>query len=222
MVRPRKDLDVVKTFCSARVLTLDQLCRKMGSSRSTVLRRLDEHGYHSSYNHSGKFLTIDEVAEFDSRELWVWNAARFSRQGSLKETAWHFVENSSQGMTHAELATLLEVRVHNSLLELVEEEWLERKRLGPTFVYLSHISSVRKKQVRQRKVDLKESSKPRPTHQQIIATLLELIGDPKASRDDIAIRCQRSGVSISYDLVDVIFETHDLDKKRALSLSTKF
>ena len=216
MVRPRKELDVVKMFRAARVLTLDQLCRKMSSSRSTVLRRLDEHGYHSSYNHSGKFLTINEVVAFDSRELWAWNAARFSKQASLKETAWHFVENSSQGMTHAELATLLGVRVHNTLLELVEEEWLERERLGPTFVYLSHLSSVRKKQVRQRKVDLKKSKKPRPTHRQIIATLLELIGDPKASRDEIAIRCQRSGVSISYDLVDVIFETHDLDKKRAL------
>jgi len=216
MVRPRKELDVVKTFRAARILTLDQLCRKMDSSRSTVLRRLDEHGYYSSYNHSGKFLTIDEVAEFDSRELWAWSAARFSKQGSLKETAWHFVENSNQGMTHAELATLLGVRVHNTLLELVEEEWLERERLGPTFVYLSHLSSVRKKQVRQRKVDLKKSKKPRPTDRQIIATLLELIGDPKASKDDIVIRCQRRGVSISYELVDVIFETHNLDKKRAL------
>ena len=216
MVRPRKEIDVVQTFRAPRILTLEQLCRKMRSSRSTVLRRLDEHGYHSSYNHSGKFLTIDEVAEFDSRGLWVWNAARFSKRGNLKETVWHFVEDSKQGMTHEELAALLGVRAHNSLLELVEEEWLERERLGPTFVYLSHLSSVRKKQVRQRKVVLKKSKKPRPTHRQIIATLLELIGDPKASRDEIAIRCQRSGVSISHDLVDVIFETHDLDKKRAL------
>ena len=215
MVRPRKELDVVKTFRAARILTLDQLCRKMGSSRSTVLRRLDEHGYYSSYNHSGRFLTIDEVAELDSQELWVWNTARFSKHGSLKETVWHFVENSNQGMTHAELATLLGVRAHNSLLELVEEEWLERERLGPAFVYLSRTPSVRKKQVRQRKVVLKESNKPRPTHRQIIATLLELIGDPQASTHQIVIRCQRSGVSISYDLVDVIFETHDLDKKRA-------
>ena len=99
MVRPRKELDVVQTFRAPRILTLEQLCRKMRSSRSTVLRRLDEHGYHSSYNHSGKFLTIDEVAEFDSRGLWVWNAARFSKRGNLKETVWHFVEDSKQGMT---------------------------------------------------------------------------------------------------------------------------
>ena len=70
--------------------------------------------------------------------LWVWKAASFSRCGSLKETVWHFVEESEQGMTQEELASLLEVRTHNPLLELVEEGWLHRERLGPTFVYLSH------------------------------------------------------------------------------------
>lgn len=216
MVRPRRELDVVQTFRAARILTLDQLCRKMRSSRSTVLRRLDEHGYHSSYNHSGKFLTIDEVTEFDSRGLWAWNVARFSKYGSLKETVWHFVEDSNQGMTHAELATLLGVRAHNSLLELVEEEWLRRERLGPMFVYLSHTASVRREQVRRRISLLEESKRPRPTSRQIVATLLELIGDPQASRQQIVLRCQSGGVSVSRELVDVIFETYDLDKKRAL------
>ena len=114
MVRPRKELDVVQTFRGPRILTLEQLSHKTRSSRSTVIRRLDEHGYHSSYNHSGKFLTIDEVAEFDSQGLWIWKTARFSKHGNLKETVWNFVEDSKQGMTHQELAALLGIRVHNS------------------------------------------------------------------------------------------------------------
>ena len=215
MVRPRKELDVVQAFRAPRILTLEQLCRRMRASRSTVLRRLDEHGYYSSYNHSGKFLTIDEVAQFDSRGLWAWNAARFSKQGSLKETVWHFVENSEYGITHEELAALLGVRTHNSLLELVQEEWTHRERLGPKFVYLSHKPSVRRKQVRRRKSLLKEGQKPRPSTRQIIAALLELIKDPHAPRQKIVLGCQRSGVPISRQLVDGIFETYDLDKKRA-------
>ncbi len=215
MVRPRMELDVIQTFRAPRILTLEELCRKTRSSRSTVLRRLDEHGYYSSYNHAGKFLTIDEVAEFDSRGLWVWKTARFSKQGSLKETVWHFVEASQQGMTHEELTSLLGVRTHNSLLDLVEEEWLHRERLGPKFVYLSHKVSVRRGQVRRRKSLLKEGQKPRPTPRQVIAALLELIKDAQASREQIVLRCQRSGVSISPEVVNVIFETYDLDKKRA-------
>ncbi len=85
MVRPRRELDVVDTFRAPRVLTLEQLRGRLRSSRSTVLRRLDEHGYYSSYNHSGRFLTVEEVADFDSRGLWVWKTARFSRHGNLKQ-----------------------------------------------------------------------------------------------------------------------------------------
>ena len=215
MARPRMEFDLAQTFRAPRVLTLEQLCRKTGASRSTVLRRLEEHGYHSSYNHSGKFFTIDEVAEFDSRGLWVAGGARFSMHGSLKETVWQFVEQSAPGMTHEELASLLGVRTHNSLLELVEEKWTHRQRLGPTFVYLSHKESVRRAQVRRRKQLLEEGKKPRPSTRQIIATLMELIKDGRASKQEIVLRCQRSGVSISQELVDTIFESYDLDKKRA-------
>lgn len=215
MVRPRLEIDVVQAFRATRVLTLEQLCRKMRASRSTVLRRLHEHGYHSSYNHAGKFLTIDEVAQFDTQGLWMWNAARFSRHGNLKETVWHFVENSERGMTHEELATLLGVRTHNALLELVQEEWTYREQLAAKFVYFSQQSSRRRKQLRQRKSVLEEEQKPRPSTRQIIATLLELVKDSQASRQQIVLRCQRSGVPISPKLVDAIFEIYDLDKKRA-------
>jgi hypothetical protein len=188
----------------------------MHASRSTVLRRLEEHGYYSSYNHAGRFLTIDEVAQFDAQGLWFWKAARFSKHGSLKETVWHLVEDSRHGMTQEELATLLGVRTHNPLLELVDEEWTHRERLGPTFVYLSHKVTRRRGQVRWRKSLLAKSTKPRPTSRQIIATLLELIKDPRAEGDQIVLRCQRSGVAISGELVNEIFEAYDLDKKRAL------
>jgi len=180
-----------------------------------VLRRLDEHGYYSSYNHSGRFLTVEEVADFDSRGLWVWKTARFSRHGNLKQTVNFFVENSPQGITHEELATLLGVRAHNPLLELIQEQKIRRERLGPTFVYLSRKTSLRAKQVRRRKSLLAQPKRPRPSSRQIIATLLQLIKDPVASRQQIVLRCQRSGVPISRELVDAIFQTYDLDKKRA-------
>ena len=101
MVRPRRELDVIDTFRAPRVLTLERLCGKLRSSRSTVLRRLEEHGYHSSYNHAGRFLTIDEVADFDARGLWVWRTARFSKQGSLKKAVNYFVENPERTLTSA-------------------------------------------------------------------------------------------------------------------------
>jgi hypothetical protein len=215
MVRPRKQLDVVQAFRGPRVLTLEKVCRRLQVSRSTVLRRLDEHGYHSSYNHSGRFVTIDEVADFDARGLWVWRGARFSKQGSLKETVNYFVDNSAHGMTHDEVATLLGVRAHNTLRSLVQEARIQRERLGPTFVYLSRRASIRREQVGRRKAVVAASRKPHPTSRQVIATLLELIKDPQAPRQQLVVRCQHRGVSISGELLDTIFQKYGLDKKRA-------
>jgi hypothetical protein len=130
MGRPRKETDIVAPFRSARVLTLDDLARRLSISRSMVLRRLTEHGYFSSYNHRGEFLTIEEGAEFDSRGLWGFQIARFSRYGTLKKTVEHFVTSSEAGMTHEELSALLGVRVHNTLLDLTQEREIRRQQFA--------------------------------------------------------------------------------------------
>lgn len=216
MGRPRKKLSLVTTFLAPRVLTLPQLSARLACSRSTVLRRLKEHGYFSSYNYRGKFMTIEEVASFNSHGLWLYKGARFSRHGTLRNTVHQFVQGSEKGMTHEELATLLGLRVHDTLLYLVEEEKIRREHLGPSFVYLSSKRSIQKRQTRQRREFMKTLEKPRTTNRQKIATLLELIKDPKATRREIVVRCRRAGVDITREVVDAIFEQFDLEKKRAL------
>ncbi|MEW6747966.1 MAG: hypothetical protein AB1486_35060, partial [Planctomycetota bacterium] len=135
--------------------------------------------------------------------------------GNLKETVQHFVTASQAGLNHQELATLLGVRVHNPLLDLVEDDRISRQRLGQGYVYLSSKARDRQQQVTRRAALLKKAEKPRPSSRQIIATLLELIKDAEATREEVVLRCQRGGTTISRQLVDVIFELYDLDKKRA-------
>jgi len=117
-------------------------------------------------------------------------------------------------MTHEEIAALLGVRVHNTLRELVQSCRLHRQRIGALFVYLSCTASIRKEQVDGRIAYEEQRRTVRPTNRQIIGTLLELIEDSDAERQDIVLRCQHTGVSISRPVVDAIFETYDLDKKR--------
>jgi len=160
-------------------------------------------------------MTIEEAARFDSHGLWLCKTARFSQRGTLKNTVLHFVQTSREGMTHQELVTLLAVRVHDTLLDVVKEGGIRRQRLGPTFVYLSGKRSVEKKQILRRKELLKERRRLRATCRQKISILLELIQDPKVRREDIPRRCRRAGVMITQELVDTIFEEYELDKKRA-------
>jgi len=215
MGRPRTPTDLVAGFRSARVLTLDELAGRLPVTRRTVLRRLDEHGYFTSYNLRGRYLTIEEVADFDSRGLFCFKSARFSRYGTLGSTVRHFVEASASGMTHEEIRALLGVRVHNPLFALIGGRAIVRERLGPAYVYLSAAQEVRNAQLRARLSLLGETAF-RPTSRQIIAVLLELLRDPRGSREEILSRCQKSGVRITGEVLGAIFTQYDLDKKRAL------
>jgi len=216
MARPRKVMSLVKAFVVSRILGFRQLSSRLECSRSTVARRLKEHGYFSSYNSSGRFLTIPEVAEFDSRGLWVWKGARFSKHGTLKQTVGSFVGSSESGMTQEELAADLGVRCHNVLLDLLSERRLRRQKIGRTQVYFSPDATVRDSQVRLRVAFVTRPQPQRPTARQKIAVLLELVRDPNASRQEIVERCRRAGVSMPIDVVDRIFEIYDLKKKEAL------
>jgi hypothetical protein len=204
---------LARCFRSARVLTIEELRHRFSVSRATAFRWLGEHGYLSSYNHRGMYVTIEEVAHFDSRGLWCFKGACFSRHGTLKATVEHFVTASASGMVHEELSELLGVRVHNPLLDLLHKGAISRERVGPVFVYTSTEEEIRTAQVNARMAS--GAAAPRPTSPQIIAVLLELIGDPKVSREEIVARCQRSGARISRATVDSIFAKYDLDKKRA-------
>lgn len=97
---------------------------------------------------------------------------------------------------------------------------VRRMRLGPTFVYLDAKRAVARRQIRDRSAYLEDHRKPRPTSRQVIAVLLELIRDPHVRREHIVGRCEQSGVTMSEPVVTAVFETYELEKKRALSRSS--
>lgn len=106
-------------------------------SRMSCFRRLRELGYHSSYSHAGKYYTLTTIPHFDVRGLWSFQGIGFSRSGNLKQTIVTLVEKSSSGFTHRQLEKLLQVRVHNTVLDLVRRQRICRERVGGAFVYLS-------------------------------------------------------------------------------------
>lgn len=208
------DTELVRCFRSARVLTIEDLRHRFSVSRATAFRWLGEHGYFSSYNRRGMYVTVEEAAHFDSRGLWCFKGACFSRHGTLKATVEHFVTAGASGMTHEELSDLLGVRVHNPLVELVNDGAISRERVGAVFVYTSAEEEIRTAQIGVRMESGATAAKP--SSQQIIAVLLELIPDPKVSREEIAARCQRSGTRVPREMVDAIFAKYDLGKERGL------
>ncbi len=104
--------DLAKLLRKRKVATIGQLKQALGTDVDmTVFRKLKQLEYLSSYSHRGKFYTLTDIPCFDENGLWSIRDVRFSRFGTLLDTAEFLVENSEQGYFADELRGLLQVEV---------------------------------------------------------------------------------------------------------------
>lgn len=120
-------------------------------SRMSVFRRLRKLQYLSSYTHAGSYYTLRNIPEFDSSGLWYFKKVGFSKFGTLKESVFHFIEQSELGQTHGELESKLHVLVYNTLLDLINSKKIARKKIDGDYVYFSIKPSRLAQQISQRK-----------------------------------------------------------------------
>jgi len=169
------DLNSIKSMLrSQKTATFAELEEALGCTvRMTVIRKLEELSYLSSYSHGGRYYTLDGIPEFDGHGLWGHHGVWFSRFGTLLSTARTFVENSEAGYYVSELDSLLHVDTRKALKQLVDTGQLQREQVGGRYLYCSHVSTKRKDQRHARGILSSEF---------LIGSGLRL---PKASLDEI-------------------------------------
>ncbi len=217
---------LLRLFGKKRIGTLDALFETLQTgSRMSVFRRLSAIGYLTSYNHAGRYYTLEGIPEFDQEGLWHHQGVSFSQHGSLKSTVEHLVSDSEAGRAHHELELSVRLRVHNTLLDLVEEKRIGRVDLARYFLYVSAKRRKAKSQIARRQQELEKGAleretKPGPTV--VIAVLLEIIHGSKleAEPSAIAARLAARGVAVSDAQVEALFEEYGL-KKTAKSRSRR-
>lgn len=207
-------------FRQRRVAELPLLMRTLQTEWSmNVFRRLQPLGYVSSYNHAGRYYTLDDIPDFDANGLWQHQGVFFSKHGTLKATAAHLVATGEAGCTHEELEIIVRVRVHNTLLDLVKGKRIGRELLRGVYLYVSADRARAAVQVARREQLRDTAPKPvRETGQPlVIEILLEIIRGARLVTDpaDVAARLQTRGVEVTLDQVDAIFRQHGLKKTRA-------
>lgn len=145
--------DALRVFLQRRkVATMPELKGALGTAVDmTVLRKLQPLGYLSSYSQRGKFYTLRELAEFDARGLFQMGEVRFSRFGSLLETAEHFVVQSSAGYFAIELNRELGVETKEALLTLLRRQRVTREAVDGRYLHCATDPSVRRVQLRHRR-----------------------------------------------------------------------
>jgi len=222
---------LARLFVRRPIADLDDLYRALETrSRMTVFRRLSEVGYLTSYSHAGRFYTLHRVAQFDAAGLWQHQGVCFSRDGTLKQTVVRRVEQAEAGRFHRELQDQLQVRVHNTLLDLVRQHRLGREPFVREYLYVAADRTRAAAQVAHRRKHaergaaigaggIREAAAPSV----VIAVLLELIHGAELTLDARAIagRLRGRGIPASVEQVEGIFAAHGLEKKTARSRSRR-
>lgn len=208
------------------VLDMDALEQALpGRSRRSLYRDLSGLGYLASYSHAGRYYTLRERAPFDEEGLWIHQGIGFSIHGTLKETSCHLVEEAEGGRTHRELAEQLHVRVHNTLLALVEECRIRRESVGPTYLYVSAdaIRAATQVENRRRSVEAAALSSKGLPDMVVVEVLLEVIHDAAAwtSPKVVSRRLQAKGMAVSAEQVEGIYREHGIVKKGRHSRSRR-
>jgi hypothetical protein len=131
-----------------KIATMAELQAVLGTDvNMTVIRKLKELSYHTSYSHRGKYYTLDKIANFDSLGLWSFEPALFSKYGTLLETAKAFINKSESGLSARELESLLIVEVKEPLLRLYRKKEIHREKISGKYVYFSTNSKTQKRQI---------------------------------------------------------------------------
>ena len=138
-------------------------------SRRTAFRKLKDLNARTSYSHRGSYYTLEELADFDQRGLWSFAGIRFSRAGTLVETAEAVVNHAEAGHFVDELDNLLHVGTqlnevqqalfvdrHSSRSGLTTSTDLQErplKRFTDTDYYVNALAILREAEVEEPRMD---------------------------------------------------------------------
>ena len=198
-----------------KVLEISGLqCAVKGRSRRSLFRDLAALGYQTSFTHTGRYYTLQEISDFDEQGLWFYGEIGFSRAGTLKETVAQQVEETPQGRTHQELSRLLRVRVHNTLLDLVRAKRICREPYRGRLLYVSANAARASEQLRYREeTDRAIAEMLRvATDEEVVEVLVEALKEAPEipAPEGVARRLVARGIRLEPHHVVQVYEEHGL------------
>jgi hypothetical protein len=213
MPTPRSPQKLVDLFAEKTVVDLPAIQIALGEiSVQTAFRYLKLVPYRRSYNHNGRYYALYEASRFDRFGLWSFKGIRFSVDGSLRNTVRRLVHEAPAGATHRELQTQLQIRVHNTLLELWRKAEISRESLAGFYVYFHREASVREAQLTRRREQIAaQEVETEVTDAIVIEVLLVLIRYPGSQFAKVVRRLRGSSPPIRAEHVRVVFDRYDLE-----------
>ena len=206
-------------FRSTPVVPMSEIERAVRDrSRRSLFRDLSSLGYLSSYSHTGRYYTLASLPDFDADGLWRYQGIGFSRDGTLKATVKRLAATSDAGRTQHELQLRLGVRVHNPLLDLVEDTKLGREAIENEYVYVAAARARATGQLGRRRALVTAGAAGAPPTAAIeVEVLIEVIHGARVPPPDAAAvvaRLGARGIRATVSEVVVVLDRHGLGGKK--------
>src|SRR3989304_47075 len=121
---PITQTELKELFKRYIAMDMEDLLRKTGSSRTTILRRLKDIGYLTSYNHNGKYFALPEFLNFDDSGLFEHKGIYFFKKGGLQELIIHQINSSEKGYNAHELKIEYGIKISDSGITHLSDNFL--------------------------------------------------------------------------------------------------
>jgi hypothetical protein len=200
-------------FYAAKVITLPELTAVMNRSPRSVQRYLQLWRCLTSYNHNGKYYTLPDIPDFNQFGIWRHRDIGFSRYGNLKETVRQLVENSTAGMTAAQLGEVLGVNPYSFISHFRDDPRLQREKRSGRLVYFCAKPEILVAQREERAVT--DPPAALPTDAQAVIILVCLLKHPNAKIDELTREVQQKHSGIERGMIERLLDYHGIKKNLA-------
>jgi len=211
---------LLKLFKKHITLTRRTVLEKIGCSYDSLARFLRKNGYYSSCNKNGSYYIMAQSCSFDENGLFFYNDIMFSKQRTLRNSVFNFVEKSESGITTVELIKIFGSSCKTQLSNLFSSKDISRQAFDGTFYYFSADNEIGLLQRESRNIKQNKTEKqtPRkeelPSLQSIIAILTVIVIKTGVSAKQIREKLKKKGLDISTAEIKSVLDYYNIHQKK--------
>ncbi len=200
-------------FIEKKVLTLQSLARLLSASVRTVQRVISPLDTIRSYDHNGRYFSLEKLARFDSIGIWEYNNIHFSKFGTLKSTLVAIINNSTRGMDASQIKDVLGMDTRSFLFQYKDVSGIKREKIGNHYVYFSSDKNRFSEQLANREQGLVSPAKAPLEGIAAIRVLVETIKYPDFTFEQLSKHLSTQGLKIKPQVIEDFFIFYGIEKK---------
>jgi len=208
LIKYMQNKPILENFRRQKILTIEQLVKRLQCSVITARRRLKKWKTFTSINKNGRYYTLPEIPVFDKDGLWKYQTILFSKHGNLKQTIVALITDSQKGLSAVEIAKLVDLVPNSSFLSQFKDvPGVKREKHQGRYIYLSDSPQIYTRQKQE------WTTIVFPSDAQAVVILVQLIKYPDSSIEQLSGHVSGQGQPLEPATIRRFLQFHDLLKK---------